>query len=167
MFSMIITGWLLVKFRYNVGPYFYKFEISNVLNKYNFWGIIDYRCFALSPVILFAGKVLLMLGEVQFELQKLVDNYVSAHRHVVDCSIAFHILLPKCVHPDIALLLFILQRSNIFLTITNPSESLLNELRTVEVCSRQFYMFSLYLRSFYIIPICRYRSYCYSWGVLD
>ncbi|KAH9743341.1 hypothetical protein KPL70_003265 [Citrus sinensis] len=100
-------------------------------------------------------KVLLMLGEVQFELQKLVDNYVSAHRHVVDCSIAFHILLQKCVHPDIALLLFILQRSNIFLTITNPSESLLNELRTVEVCSRQFYMFSLYLRSFYIIPICR------------
>lgn len=48
-------------------------------------------------------KVLLMLGEVQFELQKLVDNY----------------------------------RSNIFLTITNPSESLLNELRTVEDMKRQ------------------------------
>ncbi|KAL4653028.1 hypothetical protein ACB092_01G272400 [Castanea dentata] len=45
-----------------------------------------------------SGRILLMLGKVQFELQKLVDCY----------------------------------RSNIFLTITNPSESLLNELRTVE-----------------------------------
>ncbi|XP_011086852.1 uncharacterized protein At2g33490 [Sesamum indicum] len=45
-----------------------------------------------------SGKVLLMLGKVQFELQKLVDGY----------------------------------RSHIFQTITNPSESLLNELRTVE-----------------------------------
>ncbi|KAJ0094410.1 hypothetical protein Patl1_16998 [Pistacia atlantica] len=48
-----------------------------------------------------SGKVLLMLGKVQFELQKLVDNY----------------------------------RSHIFQTITIPSESLLNELRTVEVCA--------------------------------
>ncbi|KAF5479271.1 hypothetical protein F2P56_000106 [Juglans regia] len=45
-----------------------------------------------------SGEVLLMLGKVQYELQKLVDNY----------------------------------RSHIFSTITNPSESLLNELRTVE-----------------------------------
>ncbi|GFZ21082.1 hydroxyproline-rich glycoprotein family protein [Actinidia rufa] len=45
-----------------------------------------------------SGKVLLMLGKLQFELQKLVDNY----------------------------------RSHIFRTITVPSESLLNELRTVE-----------------------------------
>ncbi|GFY99933.1 hydroxyproline-rich glycoprotein family protein [Actinidia rufa] len=45
-----------------------------------------------------SGKVLLMLGKLQFELQKLVDNY----------------------------------RSHIFQTITVPSESLLNELRTVE-----------------------------------
>ncbi|KAJ6424153.1 hypothetical protein OIU84_025020 [Salix udensis] len=45
-----------------------------------------------------ASRVLLMLGKVQFELQKLLDSY----------------------------------RSHIFLTITNPSESLLNELRTVE-----------------------------------
>ncbi|XP_022750445.1 uncharacterized protein At2g33490-like isoform X2 [Durio zibethinus] len=43
-------------------------------------------------------RILLMLGNLQFELQKLVDNY----------------------------------RSHILLTITNPSESLLNELRTVE-----------------------------------
>ncbi|XP_010250587.1 PREDICTED: uncharacterized protein At2g33490 [Nelumbo nucifera] len=50
-----------------------------------------------------SGRVLLMLGKVQFELQKLVDNY----------------------------------RSHIFQTITNPSESLLNELRTVEDMKRQ------------------------------
>ncbi|GLT81623.1 hypothetical protein SLE2022_000640 [Rubroshorea leprosula] len=48
-------------------------------------------------------KVLLMLGKVQFELRKLLDNY----------------------------------RRHIFLTITNPSESLLNELRTVEDMKRQ------------------------------
>eukprot|EP00262_Sarcandra_glabra_P007513 TRINITY_DN2037_c0_g1_i1.p1 TRINITY_DN2037_c0_g1~~TRINITY_DN2037_c0_g1_i1.p1 ORF type:complete len:653 (+),score=118.03 TRINITY_DN2037_c0_g1_i1:324-2282(+) len=50
-----------------------------------------------------SGKVLLMLGKVQFELQKLVDSY----------------------------------RSHIFKTITTPSESLLNELRTVEEMKRQ------------------------------
>ncbi|XP_030482785.2 uncharacterized protein At2g33490 isoform X2 [Cannabis sativa] len=50
-----------------------------------------------------SGRVLLMLGKSQFELQKLVDSY----------------------------------RSHIFLTITNPSESLLNELRTVEEMKRQ------------------------------
>ncbi|KAL5793454.1 hypothetical protein ACOSP7_002048 [Xanthoceras sorbifolium] len=50
-----------------------------------------------------SGRILSMLGKVQFELQKLVDNY----------------------------------RTNIFLTITNPSESLLNELRTVEDMKRQ------------------------------
>ncbi|KAI4336533.1 hypothetical protein L6164_015049 [Bauhinia variegata] len=49
-----------------------------------------------------SGKVLLMLGKMQFELQKLVDNY----------------------------------RSHIFQTITIPSESLLNELRTVEEMKR-------------------------------
>ncbi|PIN23763.1 hypothetical protein CDL12_03511 [Handroanthus impetiginosus] len=52
-------------------------------------------CFASSS----RRKVLLMLGKVQFELQKLVDGY----------------------------------RSHIFQTITIPSESLLNELRIVEV----------------------------------
>ncbi|XWS68793.1 hypothetical protein CRYUN_Cryun04dG0122700 [Craigia yunnanensis] len=50
-----------------------------------------------------SGKVLLMIGKVQFELQKLVDSY----------------------------------RSHIFKTITSPSESLLNELRTVEEMKRQ------------------------------
>ncbi|KAJ7013745.1 hypothetical protein NC653_003401 [Populus alba x Populus x berolinensis] len=50
-----------------------------------------------------SGRVLLMLGKVQFELKKLLDSY----------------------------------RSHIFLTITNPSESLLNELRTVEDMKRQ------------------------------
>ncbi|XP_038694514.1 uncharacterized protein At2g33490 [Tripterygium wilfordii] len=50
-----------------------------------------------------SGKVLLMLGKKQFELQKLVDTY----------------------------------RSHIFQTITVPSESLLNELRTVEEMKRQ------------------------------
>ncbi|GLT37848.1 hypothetical protein SLA2020_121350 [Shorea laevis] len=50
-----------------------------------------------------SGKVLLLLGKVQFELQKVVDSY----------------------------------RSHISQTITNPSESLLNELRTVEEMKRQ------------------------------
>ncbi|XP_058103012.1 uncharacterized protein At2g33490-like isoform X2 [Magnolia sinica] len=50
-----------------------------------------------------SGSVLLMLGKVQFELQKLVDSY----------------------------------RSHIIQTITTPSESLLNELRTVEEMKRQ------------------------------
>ncbi|XP_059656597.1 uncharacterized protein At2g33490 isoform X2 [Cornus florida] len=50
-----------------------------------------------------SGRVLLMLGKLQFELQKLVDNY----------------------------------RSHIFRTITIPSESLLNELRTVEEMKKQ------------------------------
>ncbi|KAF5456975.1 hypothetical protein F2P56_021117 [Juglans regia] len=45
-----------------------------------------------------SGNFLLMLGKVQFELQKLVDSY----------------------------------RAHILMTITNPSESLLNDLRTVE-----------------------------------
>ncbi|KAI4387898.1 hypothetical protein MLD38_000286 [Melastoma candidum] len=49
------------------------------------------------------GRALLMLGSVQFELQKLIDKY----------------------------------RSHIVATITNPSESLLNELRTVEDMKRQ------------------------------
>ncbi|GAB4828542.1 hypothetical protein Ancab_018201 [Ancistrocladus abbreviatus] len=50
-----------------------------------------------------AGRVLLMIGRVQFELQRLVDSY----------------------------------RSHIFQTITVPSESLLNELHTVEEMKRQ------------------------------
>ncbi|KAG9446283.1 hypothetical protein H6P81_012411 [Aristolochia fimbriata] len=50
-----------------------------------------------------SGRVLLMLGKLQFELQKLVDSY----------------------------------RMHIIQTITTPSESLLNELRTVEEMKRQ------------------------------
>ncbi|GAB2236078.1 hypothetical protein Droror1_Dr00027813 [Drosera rotundifolia] len=50
-----------------------------------------------------SGKVLTMLGQLQFELQKLVDRY----------------------------------RSHIVLTITNPSESLLKELQTVEEMKQQ------------------------------
>ncbi|XP_077212174.1 uncharacterized protein At2g33490-like isoform X2 [Tasmannia lanceolata] len=50
-----------------------------------------------------ASRVLIMLGKVQFELQKLVDGY----------------------------------RSHIGQTITTPSESLLNELQTVEDMKRQ------------------------------
>ncbi|CAA3023975.1 uncharacterized protein At2g33490-like [Olea europaea subsp. europaea] len=50
-----------------------------------------------------SGKVLLMLGKVQLELQKIVDGY----------------------------------RSNVFKTITIPSESILNELRIVEEMKRR------------------------------
>ncbi|KAG6712414.1 hypothetical protein I3842_05G102000 [Carya illinoinensis] len=50
-----------------------------------------------------SGKVLLMLGKVQFDLQKHIDSY----------------------------------RAHIVQTITSPSESLLNELRTVEEMKRQ------------------------------
>ncbi|KAG0452625.1 hypothetical protein HPP92_025289 [Vanilla planifolia] len=50
-----------------------------------------------------SGRVLLMIGRIQFELQKLVDSY----------------------------------RAHIIQTITVPSESLLNELRTVEEMKRQ------------------------------
>ncbi|KAF8103306.1 hypothetical protein N665_0188s0245 [Sinapis alba] len=50
-----------------------------------------------------SGRVLLKLGQVQFELQKLVDTY----------------------------------RSQIFKTITRPSESLLSDLRTVEDMKQQ------------------------------
>ncbi|KAI4343432.1 hypothetical protein L6164_010780 [Bauhinia variegata] len=67
-----------------------------------------------------SGKVLLMLGKVQFELQELVDNY----------------------------------RSHIFQTITVPSESLLNELRTVEEMKRQCDE----KRNVYEYMIARYRE---------
>ncbi|PON51893.1 hypothetical protein PanWU01x14_213060 [Parasponia andersonii] len=56
-----------------------------------------------------SGKVLLMLGKMQYKLQKLIDSYVR----------------PYC------------NRSHINHTITIPSESLLNELRTVEEMKRQ------------------------------
>ena len=86
-----------------------------------------------NALYLFAGKVLLMLGKVQFELQKLVDRYVGVDcyainfKHTVILGYCLLLQLSNCIF-------FVLQRSHIFQTITNPSESLLNELRTVEVC---------------------------------
>ncbi|XP_028113098.1 uncharacterized protein At2g33490-like isoform X5 [Camellia sinensis] len=55
------------------------------------------------------GKILSMMGNVQFELQKLVDSYVGSYCY----------------------------RSHVIQTITTPSESLLSELRTVEEMKRQ------------------------------
>ncbi len=37
------------------------------------------------------GRILLMLGKVQFELQKLVDSYVSVYCYYVICSTSFDI----------------------------------------------------------------------------
>lgn len=73
-----------------------------------------------------AGRVLLLLGKLQFKLQKLVDNYVS-HGFIykmekIGILICFKIIL--CLF----------QRGHIIKTITTPSESLMNELQTVEVC---------------------------------
>lgn len=74
-----------------------------------------------------------MLGKMQFKLQKLIDNYVSpvliAYLNQISVFpwILFSMLLTAFA--------FQFQRSHIFQTITIPSESLLNELRIVEVCS--------------------------------
>lgn len=48
---------------------------------------------AVIATHLSTGRVLLMLGKVQFELQKLVDHYVSAYCYVVICSTSFDIFL--------------------------------------------------------------------------
>ncbi|PPR87827.1 hypothetical protein GOBAR_AA32869 [Gossypium barbadense] len=61
------------------------------------------------------SKVLSMLGKVQLGLQKLVDSYVSLSSSLRSGG----------------------GRSHIIQTITSPSESLLNELRTVEEMKRQ------------------------------
>ncbi|KAK1271061.1 hypothetical protein QJS04_geneDACA020907 [Acorus gramineus] len=53
--------------------------------------------------LVMSGMVLLVLGKLQFRLQKIVDGY----------------------------------RAHVVQTITTPSESLLNELRTVEEMKRQ------------------------------
>lgn len=42
-----------------------------------------------------------MLGEVQFELQKLVDGYVSSYSYVVICSTTLDILLVLLLQPGI------------------------------------------------------------------
>lgn len=75
-----------------------------------------------------------MLGSVQLELQKLVDSYVSLYLGVIffiSLLLLEHCSLQNVYYDSI---LSFSQRSHIVLTITNPSESLLNELRTVEVC---------------------------------
>ncbi|KAF5958624.1 hypothetical protein HYC85_005849 [Camellia sinensis] len=72
-------------------------------------------------------KILSMMGNVQFELQKLVDSYV-AHYLISPYSIGFNIVMT---------LRSPFQRSHVIQTITTPSESLLSELRTVEEMKRQ------------------------------
>ena len=70
-----------------------------------------------------------MCGKVQFEIQKLLDTYVSK---AVWCKT--QTLRKFCLQEELILLLFFtLQRSHIFKTITSPSEALLKDLRTVEV----------------------------------
>ena len=102
---------------------------------YDFWDIQSYICFSLL-LMLFAGKVLLMLDKVQFELQKLVDNYVSAYYDVVNCSLAFHILFQKWVQPDINLL-FLYFSAQIYSqqsrTLQNLSSMNFGQLRSVLV----------------------------------
>ncbi|XWS63489.1 hypothetical protein CRYUN_Cryun06bG0102300 [Craigia yunnanensis] len=94
-------------------------------------GCVKKSCFCSS-----AGKVLLMLGKVQFELQKFVDSYVSLFFFFfLQSGSSRKIVLPLYCGNE--LLHCILQRSHIFQTITSPSESLLNELRTVEEMKRQ------------------------------
>jgi hypothetical protein len=86
----------------------------------------------------------MMLGKVQFELQKFVDTYVSSFccyvgfcmemlekSYFFNCSYCI-----KICDPD--MLALVIQRSNIIHTITTPSESLLKELQTVEVRSMKF-----------------------------
>ena len=125
---------------------------------YDFWDIQSYICFSLL-LMLFAGKVLLMLGKVRFELQKLIDSYVSAYCDVVNCSLAFHILFQKWVQPDINLL-FLYFSAQIYSqqsrTLQNLSSMNFGQLRSVLV---DFVCLAyLYLRSFSIIPICRWWS---------
>lgn len=81
---------------------------------------------------LYAGKVLGMLGNVQLELQKLVDSYVSFCLAATFSFSTWSTVHLQNFYDDS--ILSVPQRSHIALTITRPSESLLNELRTVEVC---------------------------------
>lgn len=79
--------------------------------------------------VLNAGKVLLMLGKVQFVIQNLVDRYVGYVYFGKHLRFLLRIIFLLISH------LYFFQRSHIFQTITIPSESLLNELRIVEVSS--------------------------------
>lgn len=86
-----------------------------------------YSCYEL-----YAGKVLGMLGNVQLDLQKLVDGYVSfCWAQPFDFLLEVLFIYKNFYDDSIP---SVPQRSHVALTITRPSESLLNELRTVEVC---------------------------------
>lgn len=112
-----------------------------------------YKSFMAGVVIaahLPTGEVLLMLGKVQFELQKLVDSYVSAYCYGVIFSSSGDIIYYCSFYLILDPFPFVHQRAHILMTITNPSESLLNDLRTVEVCSHAFLSFYYHWR-FHII----------------
>ncbi|KAF2322936.1 hypothetical protein GH714_032179 [Hevea brasiliensis] len=94
-FSESLRKWVLVYWRKLRYMMMKKVHVLSNLA----WKFIMFTVHLIIKMPHLSGRVLLMLGKVQFELQKLVDSY----------------------------------RSHIFLTITNPSESLLNELRTVEL----------------------------------
>lgn len=81
-----------------------------------------------------------MLGKVQFNIQKLLDNYVSSYTLHMNHVSTFSFVL--FFHDHLKLFF---QRSHIAQTITVPSESLLNELRIVEVGS--FYSYNYYMTS--------------------
>lgn len=78
------------------------------------------------------GKVLLMLGKIQFKLQKLIDKYVCISLSLLILSLN-HQFYFLCTLFITNFCFFQFQRSHIIQTITIPSESLLNELRIVEV----------------------------------
>lgn len=77
-----------------------------------------------------------MLGKVQLELQKIVDGYVRIMLVYELLQISFCFL--QCVPLVIKILCTAFQRSNVFKTITIPSESILNELRIVEVSAMDY-----------------------------
>jgi len=74
-----------------------------------------------------------MLGKIQFKLQKLIDNYV--------CNSLFHPFFFNFLCFSLLFFSTLFQRSHIIQTITVPSESLLNELRIVEVSFLTFLSF--------------------------
>lgn len=107
------------------------FSLSNILHLnliYHDWEKLTLFCDLPQPKFL-AGKVLLKLGKLQYELHKLVDSYVRFY-----CYILIYEMVMKTLLEFVLLIIFkFLQRSHIFQTIAVPSESLLNELQTVEV----------------------------------
>jgi hypothetical protein len=57
----------------------------------NFRFFKSFMACAVIVTHLSTGRILLMLGKVQFELQKLVDSYVSVYCYYVICSTSFDI----------------------------------------------------------------------------